>query len=215
MEVPLYNTKGKKIGKVNLNKEIFSVKPKETAIYEVIKRQLAVKRSGTASSKTRAEVHGGGVKPWRQKGTGRARAGSIRSPIWRGGGAVFGPKPRKYDYRIQKKVKSIAIKSALSFRAGEGNIIVLDKLEMKEISSKKAWEIILALKIDYESILAVMHDKNEMVKKSFQNLYNIHLLEPGQLNAYDILLYDKILLTKETLEEIEKRMGILGQGRES
>ena len=158
-KVQILNQQGENVGELELNEAIFGVDVNEHVVYEVVRNQLANKRQGTQSAKTRSEVRGGGKKPWRQKGTGRARQGSIRSPQWRGGGVVFAPKPRDYSYAVPKKVRRLAIKSVLTDKVNDNEMIVLDKLSLDAISTKKAVEVLKNIKADKKALVVV--DKND------------------------------------------------------
>jgi large subunit ribosomal protein L4 len=167
-------------------------------MHQVVTAQLAAKRQGTHSTKTRSEVRGGGAKPWRQKGTGRARAGSSNSPIWRGGGIAHGPKPRDYSQKTPKKMVKLALRSALSDRASEGNIIVVDSWSFDAPKTKDALEALSAIGAEGK-VLIVLGDADEAAYKSFRNLTNVHCLHVGELNTYDVLDSDVVVFTKETL----------------
>jgi large subunit ribosomal protein L4 len=169
-------------------------------MHQVVTAQLAAKRAGTQSTKTRAEVRGGGAKPWRQKGTGRARQGSIRSPQWRGGGVALGPKPRKYDQKTPKKMKKLALRSALSDRAADDKIVVLSDWGISEPSTKAAKALLSALEVDGRVVLVLeKSDLDTAVGKSFRNLPEVHVLTTGELNPYDVLVSDWLVFTEATL----------------
>ena len=202
-KVDLYNMNGDKVGDIELSDNIFGVEVNENAVYQVVINQLANKRQGTQSTKTRSEVRGGGIKPWRQKGTGRARQGSIRAPQWIKGGIALGPKPRTYKYTLPKKLKRVALKSALTSKVNENNIVVLDKLELEEIKTKKMANILNNLKVD-TSALVVLSGKNENVEKSARNIPGIKTAFVNTINVYDILKYDKFIITKDAVEKVEE-----------
>lgn len=202
-KVNVFNLSGDKVEEITLAEEIFGIEPNEHAVYEAVKNILANRRQGTQSAKTRAEVRGGGKKPWRQKGTGRARQGSIRAPQWTGGGIVFAPKPRDYSYRIPKKVRRLALKSVLSSKVQTEDMIVLDALVMEEASTKKAVEILKNIDAKEKAIVLVA-DGSESVRKSFRNIPKVATLALGEINVYDLLKYDTVVLTKEAVKKIEE-----------
>lgn len=200
--VALYNIEGKAIGEVSLSDEIFGIEPNEYALHEVVKAHLANRRQGTQSALTRAEVRGGGIKPWRQKGTGRARQGSTRSPQWRHGGVVFAPKPRDYSISVNKKVKRLALKSALSAKVIDGKLIVFDALD---IAAPKTKEMIKALKaVNAEKALIVIPEKDEIVERASGNIPEVKTTLVTTLSVYEILKYDKLILTKDSLAKVEE-----------
>lgn len=200
--VALYNTNGEQVGDLALKDEIFGVEVNEPVLSDVVLMQLANRRRGTHDTKTRSEVRGGGRKPWRQKGTGRARHGSIRSPIWRGGGIVFGPHPRDYSYSLPRKVKRLALKSALSAKVNSGDIVVLDELKLEQAKTRDMVRILNNLKVD--DALLVTAEKDEAVEKSARNIPNIKPLPAAGLNVYDILAYDKLVITKDAVARVEE-----------
>jgi large subunit ribosomal protein L4 len=198
----LYNIEGKTIGEVQLSDEIFGAPINEYALHEVVKAHLANMRQGTQSALTRAEVSGGGKKPWRQKGTGRARQGSTRSPQWRHGGIVFAPKPRDYHISVNKKVRRLALKSALTSKVNEGSLIVFDALD---IAAPKTKEMVKALKaVNAEKALVVIPEKDEIVERAAGNIPNVKVTLVGTLSTYEILKYDKLILTKDSLARVEE-----------
>ncbi|MDO5649921.1 MAG: 50S ribosomal protein L4 [Gallicola sp.] len=201
--VVIINQLGEEVGKIDLNEAVFGIEVNEHAVYEVVKNQLANKRQGTQSAKTRAEVRGGGRKPWRQKGTGRARQGSTRSPQWTGGGVVFAPKPRDYSYSVPKKVKRLALKSVLTSKVNDEEIIVLDKLELDAISTKAAQEVISKINIG-KNALFVVSEKDEKVYRSFKNIPNVDTVVADKMNVYDILKYDSFVVTQDAVKKIEE-----------
>jgi large subunit ribosomal protein L4 len=202
-KVALYNVSGQQIGDIELNDTIFGVEVNQHVLYEVVKNQLANKRQGTQSTKTRAEVRGGGRKPWRQKGTGRARQGSIRAPQWPGGGVVFAPKPRDYSYAVPKKVRRLAMKSALSSKVESSEIIVLDELNLTQPKTKDMVNILKNVNSKKKALL-VMVEKNENVVKSASNIPGIQTTLVNTLNVYDILKYDSLIITKEAVKKVEE-----------
>ncbi|MDI3533699.1 MAG: large subunit ribosomal protein [Thermosediminibacterales bacterium] len=202
-KVGLYNINGEEVGEIELSDEVFGAEVRSDILHQVVTMHLANKRQGNASTKTRAEVSGGGRKPWRQKGTGRARHGSIRSPIWTGGGITFGPKPRDYGFKLPKKVKRLALKSALSAKVEDKELIVLDKLEMEKPKTKDFVNILKNLKIDKKA-LVVLADKDENVIKSTRNMPGVMTVSVNILNVYDILNHDNLILTKDAVKKIEE-----------
>jgi large subunit ribosomal protein L4 len=193
---------GNKAGTLELNDEWFGLEPNVPVMHQVVTAQLAARRSGTQSTKTRAEVRGGGAKPWRQKGTGRARQGSIRSPQWRGGGVAHGPKPRSYAQRTPKKMVRLALRSALSDRAADGKVIVIDRWGFEAPSTKSGREALAALGVEGR-ILMVLRRDDTVSALSFRNLPEVHLLESDQLNAYDVLVSDWVVFTTDALPGAE------------
>jgi len=202
-KVALYNIAGQQVGDIELKDSIFGVNVNVEAMHQVVKMLLANKRQGTQSALTRAEVRGGGIKPWRQKGTGRARHGSIRSPQWTHGGVVFAPKPRSYRYTVPKKIRRIAMKSALSSKVNENNIIVLDDLNFEVPKTKQVVNMLENLKVDTKALI-VLAEKNENVEKSARNIPGVKTSLVNTLNVYDILKYDKFIITKSAVEKVEE-----------
>lgn len=200
--VALYNIDGKEIGTVELKDSIFGVEVNKAAVYEVVKNYLANQRQGTQSTKTRAEVRGGGIKPWRQKGTGRARQGSIRSPQWIHGGIALGPKPRDYRYAVNKKMKQLALKSALTSKVQEGNIKVVDSLELAEIKTKSVVAMLKAFEASKAIIVTAQAD--EKMVKSANNIQGVATSFVGALNVYELLKYDKLIIAKDAVEKLEE-----------
>ncbi|HOS69650.1 MAG TPA: 50S ribosomal protein L4 [Bacillota bacterium] len=201
--VALYNISGKQVGEIELNENIFGVDVNVEAMQQVVKMYLANQRQGTQSALTRAEVSGGGIKPWRQKGTGRARHGSIRSPQWKKGGIVFAPKPRSYRYTVPKKIKRIAMKSALSSKVNENNIVVIEELNFDAPKTKQVVSLLENLKIDSKTLI-VLADNNENVVKSSRNIEGVKATFVNTLNVYDILKYDKFVITKDAVKKVEE-----------
>lgn len=200
--VSVYNMEGKAVGSIELNDAIFGVEVNEHLVHLAVVQQLANKRQGTQSAKTRAEVSGGGRKPWRQKGTGHARQGSTRSPQWKGGGVVFAPKPRDYSFKLNKKEKRLALKSALTSRVAAEKIYVLDELSFDEIKTKKMAAVLEGLNVN--KALVVLGDKNENVILSARNIPSVRTALPNTINVYDILKYDTLVLTKDAVAKIEE-----------
>jgi len=202
-KVALYNVSGQQIGDIELSDNVFGVEVNQHVLYEVVKNQLANKRQGTQSAKTRAEVRGGGRKPWRQKGTGRARQGSIRAPQWAGGGVVFAPKPRDYSYVVPKKVRKLAMKSALSSKVEESKVIVLDELNLTQPKTKDMISILKNVNSSKKALI-VMDEKNENVVKSANNIQGVQTTLVNTLNVYDILKYDSLIMTKDAVKKVEE-----------
>ncbi len=202
-KVDVYNIEGKKIETIELNDEIFGIKPNKTVVHSVLVNYLANQRQGTQSTKTRAEVSGGGKKPWRQKGTGRARQGSIRAPHWIKGGIALGPKPRSYKYRVNKKERRLAIKSVLSSRLQEEQLIVVDKVEFKEIKTKQMVKALENLKVN-EKALMILPEQNKNVYMSARNIENLKTITVNTINIFDLLKYTKLILPVETVKKLEE-----------
>ena len=202
-KVDVYNMEGAVVGSIELTDTIFGIEPNEDVLHRVVLNQLANRRQGTHSTKTRSEVRGGGKRPYRQKGTGRARQGSIRSAQWVGGGIIFGPKPRDYSYTLPKKVRRLAMKSALSTKLSGGNLIVLDTLELPEIKTKSMARVLANIGVT-RSALVVLQDKNVNVEKSARNLVGIKLARVNTINVFDILKFDKFVVTKAAVEKVQE-----------
>lgn len=202
--VDILNIENKKVGTANLNDNIFASPVKESLFYETVKMQLANRRAGTASTKTRANVSGGGVKPWKQKGTGRARAGSIRSPLWRHGGTVFGPHPRDYSYKLPKKVREGAIRSVLALKLKEGRLRVLDEIRLNEPKTKGL--AVILKKINSNKGLIVIDGSNPNLELAVRNLKDFKLLKISGINTFDLLFYDDLIITKAAVEQLEKKL---------
>ncbi len=200
--VALYNIAGQEIGTVKLSDEIFAQEVNQAALHTVVRAYLANQRQGTQSALTRAEVSGGGIKPWRQKGTGRARQGSTRSPQWRHGGVVFAPKPRDYRVSVNKKVKRLAMKSALSSKVNDGSLVVFDALTLAAPKTKEMIKVLDAVKVN--KALVVLPEKDETVERATGNIPNVKTTLVGTLNVYEILKYDTLILTKDSLAKIEE-----------
>ena len=200
--VKVYNIEGKEVGTLELNDAVFGVEINDHLVHMAVVHQLANKRQGTHSAKTRAEVSGGGRKPWRQKGTGHARQGSTRSPQWKGGGVVFAPKPRDYSFKMNKKEKALALKSALTSRVNEAKFFVLDDLSFDEIKTKKMKAVLDNLKL--QKALVILDKKNDIVQLSARNLPKVRTVISNSINVYDILKYDTVVLTKDAVAQIEE-----------
>ena len=199
----IYNINKEKVSQVVLDEKVFGCEVKPHLLYEVVKMQLANRRAGTASTKNRSHVRGGGKKPWRQKGTGRARAGSIRSPIWKGGGTTFGPLPRDYSYRLNKKVKKLALRTALSIKLREDKLLILDNFNLPEIKTKGFVTTLSRFNIKDAFII---DDNNLHLEKSASNVPFVKVLRTEGLNVYDILRYDKLIITQSCLEKITRTL---------
>jgi large subunit ribosomal protein L4 len=202
--VSVVNTKNERVGEIELNDGVFNLEVKEYLLHDVVRMQRAARRAGTACTKTRVEVSGSGAKPWRQKGTGRARAGSRRSPLWRGGGVIFGPKPRDYSFKLNRKVKKQALAMAMSARLQEGNLIVLDDFTMEAIKTKDFVNVMNVLNV--ENCLIVADGGTENLHKSARNVNGFKVLPTDGLNVYDILLHKKLVLVQPVIENLEKRL---------
>ena len=202
-KVDVYNMQGKKVSDVELNEAVFGIEPNETVVHSVLVNYLANQRQGTQSTKTRAEVRGGGRKPWRQKGTGRARQGSIRAPQWIKGGIALGPKPRSYKYTVNKKERRLAIKSLLSSKVLEKQLTVVDKLELTEIKTKTMVKALADLKIEGKTLIVVA-EKNEKVLMSARNIKGVKTILLNNINVYDLLKYNNLVLPLETVKKIEE-----------
>lgn len=201
--VEVKNINNEKVGEIELDDQIFNIEIKGYLLHDVVRMQRAAKRAGTASTKTRREVRGSSAKPWRQKGTGRARSGSRRSPIWRGGGVAFGPKPRDYSFKLNRKIKKQAVAMAMSARLQEGNLVVLDDFTMEQIKTKEFVNVMNALELD--TALIVIEEANENLTKSSRNVNGFKVLNPEGLNVYDILLHKKLVLLQPALTSLEER----------
>jgi large subunit ribosomal protein L4 len=207
--IPVLNSDGKEIESIKLDEKVFSDKIFTSPIYQVIKNFRANQRGGHAATKTRGEVRGGGKKPWKQKGTGRARVGSTRSPLWRHGGVVFGPHPRDFSYSIPKKIKTVALKNVLSAKASENRLIVLDDLAIAEPKTKVIAAILKNLKIlkNDKGVLLVVSKIAPELKRACKNIGNLTIELPGKINTYEVLVADKVITTKSALKDLTKRIG--------
>ena len=200
--VGLFNKEGKKVGDFQLNENIFGIEINENAMHQVVVALLANKRQGTQSAKTRAEVRGGGIKPWRQKGTGRARQGSIRAPQWIKGGIVFAPKPRDYRMAIPKSMKRVAMMSALSTKVQDGQMVVVEDLAFDSIKTKNVVNMLNAM--EAKKTLIITAESNEVVYKSARNIEGVAVIPANNINVYDLLKYDKVIMTKDAVSKIEE-----------
>ena len=201
-KVAVYNMEGKEVDSIELNDSIFGVEINEHLVHMAVLQQLANKRQGTQKAKTRSEVRGGGRKPWRQKGTGHARQGSTRSPQWTGGGVVFAPVPRDYSFKLNKKEKRAALKSALTSRVVENKFVVVDELKLDEIKTKKFVEVLKNLNV--EKALVILNDMDEKVIASAANIPTVKTAQTNELNVFDVLKYDTVVVTKAAVATIEE-----------
>ena len=201
-KVSVYNMEGKQVGDIELNDAVFGVKVNEHLVHMAVLSQLANNRQGTQSAKTRSEVSGGGRKPWKQKGTGHARQGSTRAPQWTGGGVVFAPKPRDYSFKMNKKEKNLALKSALTSKVADDKLIVLDSISFDEIKTKKMVAVLNNLNAD--KALVVLNDNDKNVILSARNIPDVKTALTNTINVYDILKYDKLIVTKDAVAAIEE-----------
>ncbi|REK25001.1 MAG: 50S ribosomal protein L4 [Actinobacteria bacterium] len=206
IKAPLFGSDGKSKGDISLDAEIFGIEPNLPVLHQVVTAQLAAARRGTASTKTRGEVRGGGRKPWRQKGLGRARHGSIRSPQWVGGGVAHGPKPRDYTQRTPKKMKRLALRSALSARASEAAVMVVDNIDWQAPKTKQATALLSAMGASGKT-LVVLNSIDGVAARSFRNLPEVVLAEPGHITPYDVLWSDQVVFTSHTVGSIGKSSG--------
>ncbi len=202
-KIDVYNIEGKKVSDIELKDEIFGIEPNENIVHSVLVNYMANQRQGTASTKTRAEVSGGGRKPWKQKGTGRARQGSIRAPQWFKGGIALGPKPRDYSYTVNKKERRLAIKSVLSSKVLENNLVVVDTLSFDEMKTKNMVKALDALKVEGKTLI-VLPEKNENVQKSARNIEGVKTSLVNTINVYDLLKYNKLVLTVDSVKNLEE-----------
>ena len=202
-KIDVYNIEGKKVNDVEHKEDIFGIIPNEELVHSVIVNYLANQRQGTQSTKTRAEVRGGGKKPWRQKGTGRARQGSIRAPHWVGGGIALGPKPRSYSYKLNKKERRLAIKSCLSSKVIENELTVVDKFEFNAIKTKEVAKMLNSLKLEGKTLI-LLPEKNEIIQKSARNIKGVKTLSVNTINAYDLVNYKNLVVTLDTVKRLEE-----------
>jgi len=201
-KIEVLDKNGKKVKDLELNDAVFGIKPNETVVHSVVVNYLANQRQGTQNTKTRTEVSGGGRKPWRQKGTGRARQGSIRAPHWVGGGVALGPKPRSYSYRMNKKEKDLAVKSVLSAKVAEKELVVIDSFDMKDI---KTAELVKTLKnLKAENAYVVLPENDVNVQKSARNIEKVKVSKVDTMNVYDVLKYNKLVLTVDAVKKLEE-----------
>ena len=202
-KIDVYSIEGKKVQEIELKDEIFGIVPNEAVVHSVLVNFLANQRQGTQNTKTRSEVRGGGRKPWRQKGTGRARQGSIRAPQWIKGGIALGPKPRLYYYTVNKKERQLAVKSVLSSKVLENTLVVVDSLDMKEIKTKEMVKVLNNLKVEGKTLM-LLADKNENVQKSARNIEGVKTTLVNTINVYDLLKYKNLVVTLDTVKKLEE-----------
>ena len=202
-KIDVYNMEGKKVSDVELNDNVFGIEPNEAVVHSVLVNYLANQRQGTQSTKTRSEVSGGGRKPWRQKGTGRARQGSIRAPQWVKGGIALGPRPRSYKYTVNKKERRLAIRSVLSSKVLENNLVILDKAEMKEIKTQAMVKTLANLKVEGKTLI-LLPERDENVQKSARNIKNVKTTLVNTINVYDLLKYNKLVVTLDAVKKLEE-----------
>ena len=200
--VKVFNMSGSEVGSIELNDSIFAVEVNTHVMHQAVVQYLANKRQGTQSALTRAEVRGGGRKPWRQKGTGRARQGSTRSPQWTGGGVVFAPKPRDYSFKLNKKGKRLALKSALTTKVNDGKFVVVDEINLPEMKTKEMVKVLNNLNVNKS--LVVLEDANEKAVVAARNIPTVKTASVSTINVYDILKYDSVVVTKAAVEKIEE-----------
>jgi len=205
-KVALYNMSGAQVGDIELAEEVFGINPNEAAMHQVVKMQLANYRVGTSSTKSRAEVRGGGRKPFKQKGTGRARAGSSRSPVWRKGGVVFGPKPRDFSFTVPRKVRRLALRSALSTKVLNQNIIVLDSLSLEEPKTREMVGVLQAVGVNTKALVVTV-DGNANIVKSTRNIAGIKPVRADFINVYDLLNYETLVITRDAVAKVEEVLG--------
>lgn len=211
MLADVYTKDGQQAGQIELADEVFGIEPNENAMHRVVVAYLAHQRQGNHKAKTRSEVRGGGRKPWRQKGRGTARAGSIRSPIWVGGGTTFGPRPHRYKIKLSRKLKHLAKRSALSARMSENNIKVVEDFTLEEIKTKDFAEILRNLDFEYEKTLVLTQDKDNILYMSSRNIPFVNIYPADMISAYDILAHNKILIFKGAIDKIQKALNNAGE----
>ena len=202
-KVDVLDIKGKKVSDIELSDKVFGIEPNENIVHSVLVNYLANQRQGTQSTKTRAEVSGGGRKPWRQKGTGRARQGSIRAPQWIKGGIALGPKPRSYKYTVNKKERQLAVKSVLSSKVLENELVVVDSLPLNDIKTKEMVKALSNLKVEGKALI-MLPEKNEKVQKSARNIEGVKTTLVETINVYDLLKYNKLVVTEDTVKKLEE-----------
>lgn len=205
--VPVYNMEGQKVGEMTLRDDVWAVPLKRALIHQAVLAHLANRRQGTHSTKTRGEVSGGGRKPWRQKGTGRARHGSIRSPLWRHGGVVFGPKPREYGFTIPRKARRLALKSALSAKLRDGQVVVLDQLRLSEPKTRAMVSVLERLAVKGRKSLIILGEKDPNVILAARNIPGVMLLPPDALGVYPVVDADRVVLTRDAVAALEEALG--------
>jgi len=204
-KVTVFNQDGSQNGDIKLNESVFGIEPNENVLYDAVVAQKASLRQGTHAVKNRGDVRGGGRKPWRQKGTGRARQGSIRSPQWRGGGVVFGPTPRSYNVKLPKKVRRLAVRSALSQKVQEDNVAVIDSLSFETPKTKEFRAMLDQVEVDRKA-LVVLEEDNEFAQLSARNIEGVKVVSPHNVSVLDVVAHDKLILTKAALEKVEEAL---------
>ena len=202
-KIDVYDINGKKVKELELNEAVFGIEPNEAVVHSVLVNFLANQRQGTQSTKTRSEVSGGGREPWRQKGTGRARQGSIRAPQWIKGGIALGPKPRSYKYTVNKKERQLAVKSVLSSKVLENELVVVDSLPLNDIKTKEMVKALSNLKVEGKALI-MLPEKNEKVQKSARNIEGVKTTLVETINVYDLLKYNKLVVTEDTVKKLEE-----------
>lgn len=202
-KLSILNTKGEKVSDITLNETVWGIEPNDAVLYDAITLARNSARQGTADTKTRSEVSGGGKKPWRQKGTGRARQGSIRAPQWTGGGIIFGPHPRSFDKKMNRKERKLALRSALSYKVIESELIIVDKFELADAKTKTAKAVLETL-AENKKVLIVVNELNDNIVLATRNLKNVILLEVSEVNTYDVISADKMIIEKEAIKSIEE-----------
>ena len=202
-KIDVYDINGKKVKELELNEAVFGIEPNEAVVHSVLVNFLANQRQGTQSTKTRSEVSGGGRKPWRQKGTGRARQGSIRAPQWIKGGIALGPKPRSYKYTVNKKERQLAVKSVLSSKVLENELVVVDSLPLNDIKTKEMVKALSNLKVEGKALI-MLPEKNENVQKSARNIEGVKTTLVETINVYDLLKYNKLVVTEDAVKKLEE-----------
>ncbi len=202
-KIDVYDINGKKVKELELNEAVFGIEPNEAVVHSVLVNFLANQRQGTQNTKTRSEVSGGGKKPWRQKGTGRARQGSIRAPQWIKGGIALGPKPRSYKYTVNKKERALAIRSVLSAKVLENELVVVDNIPLKEIKTKEMVKALNNLKVEGKALI-MLPTKNENIQKSARNIEGVKTTLVETINVYDLLKYNKLVVTEDTVKKLEE-----------
>ena len=202
-KIDVYDINGKKVKELELNEAVFGIEPNEAVVHSVLVNFLANQRQGTQSTKTRSEVSGGGGKPWRQRGTGRARQGSIRAPQWIKGGIALGPKPRSYKYTVNKKERQLAVKSVLSSKVLENELVVVDSLPLNDIKTKEMVKALSNLKVEGKALI-MLPEKNEKVQKSARNIEGVKTTLVETINVYDLLKYNKLVVTEDTVKKLEE-----------
>lgn len=203
LQLDIYDKAGQNVGQIDLSSDVFEVPVNENHLHMAVVRQLANKRAGTASTKTRGEVSGGGKKPWKQKGTGRARHGSIRSPIWRGGGITFGPRPRDYEISMPRKMRRLALKEALSSKVMDNAFKVVDSLSVEGYSTKAFMEIMKGLNVSGKTLF-VLKDASDEVVRSGRNIKGVRIVKPQGINVYDLLVFDTVVFDKAAVQQVEE-----------